>query len=301
MADPTPTLVPDTTAVEYLTGVPGSDESHAGLSRFQELVAGVLCAVVFLTILVQVLYRSKKRQSTLRRVTQKAELSVFSDQKNRAAEQRNEIAAESLAIFAANRTPYVPYTGRKVPGIVDLSREAEVEENRHSRQKDLLDFREYARYVAVAIRAEIHSLGEEGVITRLPGELDTHTLRDLLTHALEGAALPKQDRSTDPEGEISMSAGEAVQWVCDRYEEWRWGLRPGHAYVAVLEVKRFRLLADSIIRHLQNLSPRCALCNEFPKTVIFKPCLHQCCCSKCAVKRKVCPVCNEAITEKDAG
>ena len=299
MATNGPIATDVTATIDLNAFIPQEVASHVGLSRFQELWAGVLCTVVFLGILVQVLYRSKKRQYRLRRVTQKAELAVWTDHRSRSAKLRNEIAEGSLRIFQDNETPYVPYTGRKVPGMIDMSRDPKApEEVRHSNLNDLLDFREYARFVAVTIRAEIHSLGEEGVVTRVSGELEAHSLRSMLAHVI--GALPEQI-AFDAEGTFVMSAGEAVKWLCDRYELWRWGLRPGSAYAGLEEVQRFRFLADTLIQHMQSLSPRCALCNAAQKTVKFEPCQHFCSCSSCSVRLTVCPICKAPIVQKIAG
>ena len=275
----------------------GVIQKYHRLSRFQELWAGVISAI-FLIVLMVGEYKTKRRvQRTRRAMGRKAELDVLRDSPC----GRSETAAKSIEIFKANCKPYLPFTGRKMAGFVDLSRADDAPlEIRHSRWSDLLDFQEYARYIAVAIRAEIHNLADEGVVSHRSGDAESHTMRDLLLHALDAGVLPEAV-AADEEGQFVMSGAEAVRWLCDTYDRWRFGMRPGRAHVSVAEAKRFRTLAEALVRHLQILSPRCVKCNNAPKTVVLEPCRHLCCCNACSVRLTKCPLCRATIQQYIAG
>jgi hypothetical protein len=43
---------------------------------------------------------------------------------------------------------------------------------------------------------------------------------------------------------------------------------------------------------------QCVVCCERPKSCVFYPCKHQCCCASCAAKCQECPVCRGAIQDR---
>eukprot|EP01064_Diplonema_japonicum_P039300 TRINITY_DN9814_c0_g1_i1.p1 TRINITY_DN9814_c0_g1~~TRINITY_DN9814_c0_g1_i1.p1 ORF type:complete len:291 (+),score=40.38 TRINITY_DN9814_c0_g1_i1:31-903(+) len=277
--------------VPTLTLPIGVGDTNLGLSRFQELWAGVMCTVLFVVITIQVLYRSKQRQTKLQRVTAKPSLRVHVNGSAHDAAKRNELANASVQ-KSRDFKPYIPYTGRPVPGLVDIG---DTREGKHPNMKDWLDFREYARYVATAIRWEVYNLGGEGVINRLNGELDCHTLRDILGDLEAQAALPESIQADDGSSAFSVDTKEALNWLCNTHDRWRWGLRPGKEFTTKAEAKRFRALSQAVISHLQQLSPRCIICNTSPKSVTFNPCQHFCTCAACSTQLTTCPVCASAI------
>ncbi|KAJ9447303.1 RING finger protein B [Diplonema papillatum] len=275
------------------TPVPlNSKLDYPGLSQFQELWAGVVCTAAFFIILIQILYRSKTRQRRLQRVTLKSRLNVYSPLKTE--DKRNYLAARSLQLSKDYRQPFVPYTGRPVPGLVDMRGDDEM--TTHAKSKDWLDFREYARFFATAVRGEVSNLAVEGVIGRPKGDLDCYTLRDVIKYLHDGNLLP--DTLKAEEGCPAVRASDAVQWLCTMHEKWRYGLRPGAEFASAGDVTRFRAFTESLIRHLQQLSLRCVSCNTSPKTVIFEPCKHFCTCASCSSQLSVCPLCQTPIEHK---
>lgn len=92
------------------------------------------------------------------------------------------------------------------------------------------------------------------------------------------------------------------------------------AFATIMIVKRLRKLSryllDKFNRHqllkrtdklfgvekLKTESFMCVACEERPKNIIFKPCLHLAYCSTCESKLEVtkCPICRQEIEDKVA-
>lgn len=60
------------------------------------------------------------------------------------------------------------------------------------------------------------------------------------------------------------------------------------------ELERLRQAVDNELAARR----KCVVCFEMPKTVIFYPCKHQCCCRGCAPRVDHCPVCRSTIGDR---
>ena len=269
------------------------DNEDKGLSRFQELWAAVCVTVFFFTLLIQVLYRSKLRQAKLHMVTRNSKLDVFDERKCKQGQKRNEIAKASVKLFS-EFTPYIPYTGREVSGMVCMGN---IEANRHPRTEDWLDFREYARWVSYAIRHEVQSLAGEGVLTTPKKSLCCFTLREVLLYLLNiDGVLPLTLKAE--EGCPDVETVDAINWLVSIHDLWRYGLRPGKELTDPSTMLRFRAFSEDIICHLQHLFPGCVICNSAPKTVAFDPCKHVHTCDPCSIALDRCTLCKTRIRNK---
>lgn len=44
--------------------------------------------------------------------------------------------------------------------------------------------------------------------------------------------------------------------------------------------------------------PRCLVCSEAQRTVLFKPCNHMAACAKCGGRTKKCPLCKQGVEDQ---
>eukprot|EP01060_Flectonema_neradi_P039343 TRINITY_DN8635_c0_g1_i1.p1 TRINITY_DN8635_c0_g1~~TRINITY_DN8635_c0_g1_i1.p1 ORF type:complete len:284 (+),score=23.26 TRINITY_DN8635_c0_g1_i1:37-888(+) len=268
------------------------EEDDKGLSRFQELWVSVCVTVFFFILLIQVLYRSKLRQAKLHMVTRNSKLDVYDERKCKQGQRRNEIAKASVKLFS-DFTPYIPYTGREVSGMVCMG---DTESDKHPKNEKWVDFREYARWVSYAIRQEVQSLACEGVLTT-PKSLCCFTLREVLDFLLDiKGVLPPTLRAED--GCPEVETADAVNWLVSTYDLWRYGLRPGKELTEPSTMLRFRAFSEDILCHLQHLFPGCVICNSAPKSVAFDPCKHVHTCDPCSRPLERCTLCKAKIRTK---
>eukprot|EP01065_Artemidia_motanka_P002679 TRINITY_DN11262_c1_g1_i2.p2 TRINITY_DN11262_c1_g1~~TRINITY_DN11262_c1_g1_i2.p2 ORF type:complete len:323 (+),score=70.29 TRINITY_DN11262_c1_g1_i2:141-1109(+) len=290
---------------------------YRGLSRFQELMSGLVATVTFVVILLQVLYRSQRRRRALREMRQNTAVmdvpGVCQGRKgsseagccgdSRRDEQLRDIASKSLAEYVQwQRTTqsFVPYTGRPVPGLVDIGAPLSPKTRHgHPPAHDWIDFREYARFAASAIRAEMLRLRDlpRGDALLGTGRWPRHeptsmTFRDTLSFLLSTILRDKEEERREArrasvrsaaahellprtapgpghpsvlslsgldscdgqlEGPAEVPIEEALSWLADTYERWRWGMRPGAELTTAPTARRFIAVTLHVLKHMQSL------------------------------------------------